>query len=189
MVRRRLRLPDHYHPGRAGHPRLDQRAGVVQWQGGPGRLLLDRREPAETRRHRPSGAARLRADELRRGCGRHPGCGGIEGLLLPRRRSHDPDMGAVVWPVRVRQRPKLPAGAEGHELARIFRQYSVTVPDFRSPEYAEALEKATLQAPSGRILRRMGSPLTGYETFMASGPASPAWKVVDLINASHTGAA
>src|SRR5215472_6746478 len=100
MVRRRLRLPDHYHRGRAGHPRLDQRAGMVQWQSGPGRLLLDRREPAETRCHRPSGAARLRADELRRGRGRHPGCGGIEGLLLPWRRSHDPGMGAVVWPVR-----------------------------------------------------------------------------------------
>ena len=96
----------------------------------------------------------------------------------------------ALWygPFGVRQRPKLPAGAEDDELARIFRQYSVTVPDFRSPEYAEALEKATLQAPSGRILRRMGSPLTGYETFMADGPASPAWKVVDLINASHTGA-
>src|SRR6516165_10809410 len=52
----------------------------------------------------------------------------------------------------------------------------------------KALNEATLQAPSGDILRRMGSPLTGYETFMADGPASPAWEVVDLINASHTGA-
>src|SRR5262249_51639993 len=96
----------------------------------------------------------------------------------------------ALWygPFGVRQRPKLPAGAEGDELARIFRQYSVTVPDFRSPEYIEALNKATLQAPNGGILRRTGSPLTGYETFMADGPASPAWKVVDLINASHTGA-
>jgi uncharacterized protein len=96
----------------------------------------------------------------------------------------------ALWygPFGVLQRPKLPAGAEGDELARIFRQYSVTVPDFRSPEYATALNKATLQAPSGEVLRRMGSPLTGYETFMADGPASPAWKAVDLINASHTGA-
>jgi predicted acyl esterase len=77
---------------------------------------------------------------------------------------------------------------DGDELARIFRQYSLTVPDFRSPQYAEALNRATLQAPSGHILRRLGSPLTGYETFMADGPASPAWKDVDLINASHTGA-
>jgi uncharacterized protein len=91
-------------------------------------------------------------------------------------------------PFGVRQRPKLPADAEGDELARIFRQYSVAVPDFRSPGYAEALEKATRQAPSGDILRRMGSPLTGYETFVADGPASPAWETVDLIDASHAGA-
>ncbi|MGH3156076.1 MAG: CocE/NonD family hydrolase, partial [Streptosporangiaceae bacterium] len=88
----------------------------------------------------------------------------------------------------IRYRADLPAGAEGDELARIFRQYSVTAPDFESPEYTEALDKATRQAPSGRILRRMGSPLTGYQTVMADGPASPAWKTVDLINASHTGA-
>ncbi len=96
----------------------------------------------------------------------------------------------ALWygPFGVRQRPKLPADAEGDELARIFRQYVVTTPNFRSPEYTAALEKATLQAPSGDILRRMGSPLTGYETFMADGPASPAWKVVDLIDAGHTGA-
>jgi uncharacterized protein len=96
----------------------------------------------------------------------------------------------ALWygPFGVRQRPKLPAGAEGDELARIFRQYSLTVPDFRSKEYTKALDKATLQAPSGLILRRLGSPLTGYEAFMADGPASPAWKAVDLIDASHTGA-
>jgi uncharacterized protein len=96
----------------------------------------------------------------------------------------------ALWygPFGVRQRPKLPADAEGDELARIFRQYSVAAPDFRSAEYTAALDKATLQAPSGGILRRMGSPLTGYESFMADGPASPAWKAVDLINDSHTGA-
>src|SRR5499425_1767682 len=62
----------------------------------------------------------------------------------------------ALWygPFGVRQRPKLPADAEGDELARIFRQYTVAVPDFRSPEYAAALDKATLHAPSGDILRR-----------------------------------
>jgi hypothetical protein len=92
----------------------------------------------------------------------------------------------ALWysPFGVRQRPKLPADAEGDELSRIFRQYSVTVPDFRTPEYTAALNRATLQPPSGGVLRRLGSPLTGYETFMASGPASPAWKVVDLVNAA-----
>jgi len=96
----------------------------------------------------------------------------------------------ALWhgPFGVRQRPKLPADAQGDELARIFRQYSVAVPDFRSPEYTAALGKATMQPPSGDILRRLGSPMTGYEAFMADGPASPAWKAVDLIDASHTGA-
>ena len=41
----------------------------------------------------------------------------------------------ALWyaPFGVRLRPKLPAEAEGDELARIFRQYSVSVPDFRCP--------------------------------------------------------
>jgi predicted acyl esterase len=91
-------------------------------------------------------------------------------------------------PFGIRLRPKLPLNAEGDELARIFRRYSVSVPDFRDPEYAAALDKATREAPSGEALRRMGSPLTGFEPFMADGPASPAWRDVDLIDASHTGA-
>jgi predicted acyl esterase len=122
------------------------------------------------------------------GVGDIPGAEGSNGCFF---RGGVPLIGPwAQWfgPFGVRQRPKLPAGAEGDELARIFRQYSVTVPDFRSPEYTAALNRATLQAPSADILRRMGWPLTGYETFMADGPASPAWKAVDLINASHTGA-
>src|SRR5262245_27739576 len=86
----------------------------------------------------------------------------------------------ALWhaPFGIRLRPKLPATAEGDELARTFRRYSVSVPDFRDPEYAAALDKATREAPSGDVLRRMGSPLTGFETFMADGPACPAWRDV-----------
>jgi predicted acyl esterase len=96
----------------------------------------------------------------------------------------------ALWhaPFGIRLRPKLPVNAAGDELARIFRRYSVSVPDFRDPDYAAALDKATREGPSGEVLRRMGSPLTGFETFMADGPASPAWRDVDLIDASHTGA-
>ncbi len=96
----------------------------------------------------------------------------------------------ALWyaPYGVRQRPKLPADAEGDELARIFRQYSVTTSRISASRNTRSSRRATLQAPSGQILRRMGSPLTGYETFMADGPTSPAWKTVDLIDASHTGA-
>src|SRR5579859_3087751 len=73
---------------------------MVQWQGGPAWLLLDRREPAEARRHRSPGAARLRADELERGRRRYPGGGRVERLLLPGWRSPDRAMGTVVRPVR-----------------------------------------------------------------------------------------
>jgi putative CocE/NonD family hydrolase len=96
----------------------------------------------------------------------------------------------ALWhaPYGVRLRPKLPAEAEGDELARTFRRYSVSVPDFRLPEYATALAKSTQEAPSGEVLRRMGAPLTGYEIYLAEGPAGPSWQNVDLIDARHAGA-
>jgi uncharacterized protein len=96
----------------------------------------------------------------------------------------------ALWhaPFGVRLRPKLPAEAEGDELSRIFRRYSVSVPDFRVPEYAKALDQSTLQAPSGHVLRRMGSPLTGYETYLAEGPRGASWETVDLMDDRFTGA-
>ncbi len=96
----------------------------------------------------------------------------------------------ALWhaPFGIRIRPKLPAVDSDDERARAFRRFSVSSPDFRLPEYATALAKSTLQAPSSQVLRRMGAPLTGFEEFMATGPAGPAWERVDLINASHTGA-
>jgi len=96
----------------------------------------------------------------------------------------------ALWhaPFGVRLRPKLPAGAEGDELARTFRRYSVSAPDFRVPEYAKELDKSTLEAPSGHVLRRMGSPLSGFEIYLEEGPTGPSWETVDLIDARFTGA-
>jgi uncharacterized protein len=122
------------------------------------------------------------------GIGDIPGAGGSKGCFykggVPMIRS------AALWfaPFGTRLRPKLPANAEGDELSRIFRRYLVTVPDFRDPEYAGALAKSTREAPSGDVLRRMGAPGSGYETYMAEGPAGSAWDEVDLIDAGHTGA-
>jgi putative CocE/NonD family hydrolase len=95
----------------------------------------------------------------------------------------------ALWyaPYGVRTRPKLPADADEAELARIMRLYSVTVPDFRDPEYAKAMARSVRQAPSGEVLRRLGAPLTGFERFIADA-TDPSWDEVDLINASHTGA-
>jgi uncharacterized protein len=122
------------------------------------------------------------------GIGDVPGAEGSQGCFYRGGIPLIKDWALWYAPYGVRQRPKLPAGADGDELSRIFRRYSVSVPDFRLPEYAKALAKSTLQAPSSEILRRMGAPLTGYETALAQGPAGPCWQRVDLIDASHTGA-
>jgi uncharacterized protein len=122
------------------------------------------------------------------GIGDVPGAEGSKGLFY---RGGVPMIGAATrWfaPFGIRLRPKLPATAHGDELSRIFRRYLVSAPNSRDPEYDRALGKSARQAPSGEVLRRMGAPLTGYETYLAEGPAGPAWREVDLIDASHTGA-
>ena len=122
------------------------------------------------------------------GIGDIPGAGGSKGCFY---RGGIPLIKqAALWfaPFGTRLRPKLPANAEGDELSRILRRYSVSAPDFRDPEYAKALEKSTREEPSAEVLRRMGAPRSGYETYMAEGSAGPAWQQVDLIDARHTGA-
>ena len=96
----------------------------------------------------------------------------------------------ALWhaPFGIRLRPKLPQVDSDDERSRSFRRFSVSAPDFRLPEYMAALGRSTRQAPSSEVLRRMGAPLTGFEEFMAAGPAGKAWEAVDLIDASHTGA-
>jgi hypothetical protein len=120
------------------------------------------------------------------GIGSLPGTEGRQGLFF---RGGVPMLKTwALWhaPFGIRLRPKLP-GAETDELSRIFRRFSVSVPDFRLPEYAVALAKSTRQAPSAEVLRRMGAPMTGFEQYIA-GPHVKQWEEVDLIHASHTGA-
>jgi putative CocE/NonD family hydrolase len=121
------------------------------------------------------------------GIGDIPGAEGSQGLFY---RGGVPMLADwAVWhaPNGIRTRPKLPAVADADELARIMRLYSISVPSFRDPEYAKALEVSLRQAPSGEVLRRMGAPLTGFEQFIAS-PTDRAWDDVDLIDAANTGA-
>jgi putative CocE/NonD family hydrolase len=121
------------------------------------------------------------------GIGSIPGAEGHQGLFF---RGGVPMLAVwALWhaPFGIRMRPKLPEVNNDDERSRIFRRFSVSVPDYRQPEYTAALAKSTRQAPSSQVLRRMGTPLTGFERFIA-GPADPAWSEVDLIDASHTGA-
>jgi predicted acyl esterase len=121
------------------------------------------------------------------GIGDIPGAEGSKGLFY---RGGVPMIMMAEWfgSHAIHLRPKLPADAQGDELSRVFRRYLVSGPSIRDPEYARVMEKSVRQAPSGDILRRMGGPSTGYETFLAQGPAGPAWSQVDLIDAGHTGA-
>jgi hypothetical protein len=121
------------------------------------------------------------------GVGDLPGTEGSRGLFY---RGGVPMLATwALWhgPYGVRRRPKLPDVADEAELNRILRRYSISAPDYRDPGYVAALAKSLRQAPSGEVLRRMGSPLTGFEDLIAS-PADPSWDQVDLIDASHTGA-
>jgi uncharacterized protein len=122
------------------------------------------------------------------GVGDIPGAEGRQGLFFRGGVPQLQDYAGWHGPFGMRLRPKLPVAAEGDELLRTFRRYSVSVPDFRSPEQVEALARSTRQAPSAEVLRRMGVPETGFERFLAAGPAGAAWDRLDLIDASHQGA-
>lgn len=86
------------------------------------------------------------------------------------------------------RRPRLAATDDPEELKRAMRNFSITSPSMRDPEYAQALTKARLRPPSGDILKRMGVPESGYDIYMTRGPADPIWDTVDLISARHIGA-
>jgi uncharacterized protein len=122
------------------------------------------------------------------GIGDIPGAEGSQGLFF---RGGIPMLElTALWfgSHAIHLRPKLPAEAQGEELSRIFRRYLVKGLDYRDPEYAQALRKSTRQPPSGEVLRRVGGPSTDYETYLAQGPAGPAWEQVDFVDARHTGA-
>ena len=102
------------------------------------------------------------------GIGDIPGAEGSQGLFF---RGGVPMLADwALWhvPNGIRSRPKLPEVADGDELARTMRLYSLGVPSFRDAEYAKALAASLRQAPSGEVLRRMGAPLNGFEQFIAS---------------------
>ena len=75
----------------------------------------------------------------------HRRLAGAEGstAVLPRRRSHDQDVGAVVCAIRDPAAPEAARERRGRRTRPHLRRYSVRVPDFRDPDYAAALDEAT----------------------------------------------
>ena len=138
MVRRRIRLPDQDHAD--AQDTLDWIA-AQDWSNGKVGLL---------------GCSSTAENQLRLGAIGHPaltacvpmssgaavgsrsGRRRIAGLLLPRRRPDDQYLGAVARAIRRPATGRSSADAGGDELARTSAAYSVSVPDFRLPDYTGA---------------------------------------------------
>lgn len=122
------------------------------------------------------------------GVGNIPGCEGNNGLFykggIPR---------LSLWtgwyhPSAVLARPRLPDSDDPDVLERAMRNFIVTSPGTRDPAYQQALERLRRTPPSGDVLKRMGVPETGYDTYMRVTPMDEVWQSSSHIHAHHTGA-
>ncbi|MGC8486954.1 MAG: CocE/NonD family hydrolase [Clostridia bacterium] len=122
------------------------------------------------------------------GVGNIPGCEGNHGffykggipVLLQKARWY--------YPSAILRRPALPPGDDPDELERAMRHFILTTPSARDKEYAAALQRAIRTPPSVDVLRRLGVPKTGFDTYMRVNPLNPVWDEADHIHAHHTGA-
>jgi len=122
------------------------------------------------------------------GVGSLPGTEACQGLFF---KGGVPIIAALTsWyaPSGYFDRPHLPETADPDELTRAMRNFAVTSPSMRDPEFRARLEQERLRPPSGTVLQRLGVPASGYDHYMVSPPWDPAWEQVDLIHARHTGA-
>lgn len=122
------------------------------------------------------------------GVGDIPGAEGSQGLFY---KGGVPVLS--IWtgwygPSGLLRRPRLAPSDDPDELARALRNYSFSAPGTRDPEYAKHLARIRMRPPSADVLRRMGIPESGYDTYMTCTPADPVWRGVDLLRAEHTGA-
>lgn len=122
------------------------------------------------------------------GVGDIPGAEGSQGLFY---KGGIPVLSTwTAWyaPSGFLRRPRLAPTDDPEELKRAMRNFSMTSPSMRDPEYAECLAETRLRPPSGDVLIRMGVPESGYDTYVTRSPADPIWETVDLITAAHNGA-
>lgn len=122
------------------------------------------------------------------GVGNIPGCEGNHGFFY---KGGIP----VLWqkarwyhPAAVLHRPTLPASDDPDDMERAMRNFSLTAPSPRDKHYAAALERSVRTPPSGDVLKRLGVPTTGFDTYMRVNPLDPVWDEADHIHAHHTGA-
>ncbi|MGC8487708.1 MAG: CocE/NonD family hydrolase, partial [Clostridia bacterium] len=104
------------------------------------------------------------------GVGNIPGCEGNNGLFY---KGGIPVISTWTrWyhPAAVLERPRLPDSDDPDVLERAMRNFVVTSPGSRDPAYKAALERIRRTPPSGDVLKRMGVPKTGYDTYMRATP-------------------
>ncbi len=123
------------------------------------------------------------------GVGNIPGCEGNHGFFYKGGIPVLAQKARWYHPSAVLRRPGLALGDDPDAITRALRNFVLTSPGGRDPEYAVALERVMRTAPSGDVLRRMGVPETGFDTYMRAGPLDPVWDEADHIHAHHAGGA
>ncbi len=122
------------------------------------------------------------------GVGNIPGCEGNDGLFYKGGIPVLSTWSRWYHPSAVLQRPRLPDSDDPDVLERAMRNFVVTTPGSRDPEYQRALDRIVRTPPSGDVLKRMGVPKTGYDTYMRAGPMDEVWQEASHIHARHSGA-
>ena len=122
------------------------------------------------------------------GVGNIPGCEGNDGLFYKGGIPVLSTWSQWYHPSAVLERPRLPDSDDADVLERAMRTFVVTSPGSREPEYRKALERIRRIPPSGDVLKRMGVPETGYDTYMRVTPMDEVWQEASHIHAHHTGA-
>jgi len=122
------------------------------------------------------------------GVGNIPGCEGNDGLFYKGGIPVLSTWSRWYHPSAVLERPRLPDSDDPDALERAMRTFVVTSPGSRDPEYRRTLDRLVRTAPSGDVLKRMGVPRTGYDTYMRVTPMDPVWEEPAHLHARHTGA-
>lgn len=79
------------------------------------------------------------------------------------------------------QRPQLPADLSPDERSRVSSMFSPWPPKEISLRLKGLFAQSVLLLPSQDILRRIGDPLTDFDTFIKLSPADPKWREFDYI--------
>ncbi|MCL5967344.1 MAG: CocE/NonD family hydrolase [Firmicutes bacterium] len=123
------------------------------------------------------------------GIGNIPGCEGNHGFFYKGGIPVLAQKARWYHPSAVLRRPELGPENDPDTITRALRNFVLISPGGRDPDYARALDRVVHTPPSGDVLKRMGVPETGFDTYMRAGPLDPIWDEADHLHAYHRGGA